>query len=116
MSKITRTVTITAVCYAILFTLFAGICIAAGDRIVTGTLKAVTVATDKNGKEYVRLILPEEKVLNGIKYTGESLVMAFGNTVAQAKLLKAGQPVKMIVNTRPSKDGRESTTVIAIVK
>jgi hypothetical protein len=87
----------------------------AQDRTLEGKLCNVTVAKDKNGNEYVRLVVPEQRTLNGVKYEADAFVMAFGNQVVKAKSLKAGDKVSMIVNTRENK-GCESTTVVAFAQ
>lgn len=107
--------TITGLAYVVLFTIFAGICLAAGDHIVTGTLKSVAVAQDKNGRDYVRLVIPEQKQLNGVKYEEEVLIFAFGNTIERARTLKAGDKVSMIVNTS-QRNGYDNHRLIAFAK
>ena len=69
---------------------------------------------DKNGNEYVRIIVAENKTLNGVAYQTETPVMAFGTQVGSAKALKAGTDFKGICETR-SYEGRVSYTVLKIL-
>lgn len=114
-AKITRTLAMATAAHLILFTIFAAICLAAGDRIVTGQITSAVVSQDKNGKDYVRISIPETKTLNGVKYTEEILVFAFGNTVDKARALKPGDKVSMIVNTS-QRNGYTNHRLVAIAK
>ena len=88
----------------------------AADKILETTVDSATVALDKNGQEYVRLIVTEPRSLNGIDYMKSLPVMAFGTTVADAKAYQAGDELKAIANYRKLPDGRESYTVISFIK
>lgn len=87
----------------------------AADTIVTGKIETVTVATDKNGNEYVRIIIPEKRSLNGIEYEAGVAIMAFSELANQAKALKPGDQLKAICASRDYQ-GRKSYTVLAFVK
>ena len=52
----------------------------AEDVKLEGKISAVQVSQDKNGKEYVRALLPEKRQLNGISYDTTVAVMFFGDT------------------------------------
>ena len=80
------------------------------------TVQSATVALDKNGHEYVRLIINEERNMNGISYEKGVPVMAFGDLVEPAKSYNAGDQLKAIANYRQLPDGRESYSVIQFVK
>lgn len=54
-------------------------------------IQTMTTANDKNGREYIRLIVEDQRELNGLKYTVGTPVMVFGNLVDEykTKLTKA---------------------------
>jgi hypothetical protein len=79
---------------------------------LTGKIESVTVKLDKNGKQYVRFIVPVEGVTQqGTKYEESLPVMAFGDHVARAKTMKAGQILKVVVQPREYQ-GRQSYTIL----
>ena len=88
----------------------------AEDKMLQTKIDSATVALDKNGNEYVRLIVTEPRSLNGIDYMKSLPVMAFGATVSDAKAYQAGDELKAIANYRKLPDGRESYTVISFIK
>jgi hypothetical protein len=77
----------------------------AEDVLLTAKIQNVTLARSKNGKQYVRAIINEERTLQGIAYEAGVAVFAFGNHVEKAKTLKSGQTLKAICDRRESKDG-----------
>ena len=56
------------------------------------------VAKDKNGADYVRVIVPEQKKLNGVTYEISTAIFFFGDSVAHAKTLKEGESKKFVVS------------------
>ena len=88
---------------------------AAADLMLDTTIKTATVATDKNGNEYVRFIIVENKELNGIAYKADTVVMCFGSIVESAKGYSDGDPLKAIASTNEYK-GRTNYSVIAFVE
>ena len=103
------------ICFIIASLAIAGMA-NAEDKMLTTKIDSATVALDKNGQEYVRLIVTEPRSLNGIDYMKSLPVMAFGATVADAKAYQAGDQLKAIANYRKLPDGRESYTVISFIK
>ena len=87
----------------------------AAEKIIDTTADQVTVALDKNGNEYVRVIVSEPKTLQGISYTAQTAVMCFGSTVEEAKTLQEGDPIKAIVSEQEWK-GRTSYTLVQLIK
>jgi hypothetical protein len=85
----------------------------AGDKILETTVDSATVALTQNGAEYVRLIVSEERNLNGKRSIP---AMAFGELVPQAKELKAGDTLKAVVNFRDLADGRQSYTILSFLE
>ena len=112
-SRIARLITIIA--------LFAGIIATtnspsfAEDMLLKAEVQEVSVATDKNGKEYVRIIVAEDKELNGIKYTVGVPVMCFGATVGQAKQVTPGETLTCIADKGEYR-GNTSYTLRAVIK
>ena len=74
-------------------------------------IQRVDIDTDKNGAEYVRLIVPLDREEGGIKYTKTVAAMCFGADLANyAKGLKPGDTVTFagdLVKFR----GRESINI-----
>jgi len=87
----------------------------AADQLLTAKVSAVKVAKDKNGSEYVRLMVESPRELNGISYVTATPAMAFGSEVAKAKTVKPGQTLKLIVSEREYQ-GRTSLTILKIVE
>jgi cAMP phosphodiesterase len=86
----------------------------AQDVIIDKPIKSIVVKKDKNGNEYVRFMIDDKNTLNGISYSKETSVMAFGDQVPKAKTFKKGQTLKAVVNKGQYK-GRTSYTIIEIV-
>ncbi|MCG7851409.1 MAG: hypothetical protein MIO92_02700 [Methanosarcinaceae archaeon] len=72
------------------------------------------IAMDKNGNEYVRLIVGETKSIQGVSYEVGVAAMAFGQTVDAAKTVNVGDNLKAIVNKRTF-NGRESYTILKML-
>jgi len=85
------------------------------DVMVTAPIAGTDTLLDKNGNEYVRIIITEARSLNGVNYTTETLVMAFGAQVEPAKSLKSGQTFKGICDRRIFRD-RISYTVLKVIE
>ena len=85
------------------------------DMLLTAKIEDVAVALDKNGKQYVRLIVNEKRTLEGIAYEVGVPVMAFGSQVKEAKTLKKGEILKAICDKR-EKDGRTSYIILKIIR
>ena len=95
---------------------FAGIGIVyAADQMLDTTVSDTVKRLDKNGNEYVRVIIDEAKELNGVSYTASTAVMFFGPLVQEAKNLKKGDALKVIASSSEYQ-GRTSYTAVAFVK
>lgn len=68
----------------------------AEDVMLEGKVTRTLLKKDKSGNSYAVTILEMGKELNGVKYTGEQPVFAFGKSYTQFKDLKPGQSVKGI--------------------
>ena len=100
---------------AIVFILSTVVVALALDSMVTAPISKVDTLIDKNGAEYVRIVITEDRSLNGVKYQTEALVMAFGGQVEEAKGLKAGDTFNGICSSREYK-GSLSYTVLKVIK
>jgi len=85
------------------------------DKILNDKIQSATVAIDKNGNQYVRLIVNEERKLQGVAYEVGVPVMVFGELAEKAKGLKAGDTIKAIVASRMYQ-GNTSYTLRAFLK
>ncbi len=96
--------------------------------VVTGTawaeilnhkIESVTVATDKNGNEYVRIIIAVEKTESGVTYSVGMPAMVFSSTGAEtmnaAKALKAGDTLKAAASLRKAPGFNDSYTIHKIL-
>jgi len=86
----------------------------AADLVLDTTIKSATVSNDKNGNEYVRFIIVEDKELHGIAYKADTVVMAFGSTVATAKTYSDGDKLKAIASSNEYK-GRMNYNILAFI-
>ncbi|MHC1728557.1 MAG: hypothetical protein AB9866_21575 [Syntrophobacteraceae bacterium] len=98
-----------AICIALCLPAFAV------DKLITTKVSSIKVANDKNGTEYVRLMVDSPSTVSGVSYVTATPAMAFGAHAAKAKTLKAGQVVKMIVAERDYQ-GRPSYTILKFVE
>ena len=87
----------------------------AQDVLLNARIQDVAIALDKNGNQYVRVIVNEERSLQGISYEVGVPVMAFGTHVKEAKSLKKGTILKAICDRREVQ-GKVSYTILKIVK
>jgi len=87
----------------------------ASDKVIDGKIQPATTSIDKNGNQYVRLIDPETREIQGIEYQVGAAIMVFGKNVPAAKKLKTGDNLKAIVSSHEYR-GRTSYTVVAFIK
>ena len=85
------------------------------DVMLETKIQNISVNLDKNGNQYVRIIVEEKKELNGIAYKVGVPVMAFGDMVDQARNLIEGDSIKAICSAGEYK-GRTSYTLLAIIE
>lgn len=86
----------------------------AADKLFNATIERVDIQPDKNGNQYARLIVPEERELNGVKYTTTVAVMAFGTAFERASQLKAGDTLYAVCSGREYR-GNMSYTIQAFI-
>ena len=86
----------------------------AAEALIDLKITDKVIAMDKNGNEYVRIIVGETKSIQGVEYEVGVAAMAFGSHVDQAKTLNIGDNLKAIVNSRQY-NGRQSYTILKIL-
>jgi len=89
--------------------------VTAADLILDTEIQSMAIANDKNGNEYVRFIIQEEKSLNGVSYTADTVVMCFGSAVAKAKTFSEGDTLKAIASQNEYR-GRMNYNILAFVQ
>lgn len=87
----------------------------AAEVLIDSKITDVKTKMDKNGRQFVRAIVQQDKSLNGNDYQVGTPVMFFGDLVLEAKNLKKGQNLKAICSTREYQ-GRTSYTVLKVLK
>jgi hypothetical protein len=88
----------------------------AEDQILTAKIQQIEQKLDKNGNQYCRIFIEEQKELSGIQYRTSTAVMGFGaSLVEQMKSLKKGDTIKAVVATNEYK-GRTSYNVLALIQ
>lgn len=86
----------------------------AEDVLLNARIQDVAIALDKNGKQYVRIIVNEERSLKGIAYEVGVPVLGFGGHAEKAKRLKKGDTLKAICDRKESQ-GRVTYFILKIV-
>ena len=84
----------------------------AADQMLNATVSDVVVANDRNGAEYVRLIINEPRELDGVAYVSSVAVMCFRETANFAKTLKKGDKIRAIISPNEYQ-GRTSYRLIS---
>ena len=84
------------------------------DKVISSKVDNITTQIDKNGNEYTRIIVLEQKKVQGVEYESGVPVMAFGSLSAQVKTMIAGDILKAVVEGREYQ-GRTSYTLKAIL-
>lgn len=103
------------ICMAILIILMVAQAAQAADVMLDTKIDSVTVATGKDGSEYVRFIITEARTLQGAAYNTTLAVMSFGDQVELAKAYKAGDDLKAVAQKR-SFQGRDSYIILSFIE
>jgi hypothetical protein len=99
---------------AIVALIFSAQFAAAEDKILDLSVDSMTVALTKNGNEYVRFIVTEDRSLNGVAYKRSLPVMAFGaDHVAAAKAYNEGDQLKAVAKYSSQ---YESYTILSFIQ
>jgi len=99
MKRLSKIFVVTVVLTLIL-SLAVSIAIAGDVVIKDQTIIKASTRIDKNGSEYVQLIVNEDRSLAGVTYSAGVAVMAFGDNVTTAKTFKEGDKVSCIAAAR----------------
>jgi len=84
----------------------------AGEKVLEATISNMVESVDRNGNAYIRFIVEESRMLQGVKYPVGVPVMAFGTNVEKARTLKIGDTLKAVVQEREY-NSRQSYTILA---
>ena len=88
----------------------------AEDQILTAKVQSIENKLDKNGNQYCRIFIEEQKSISGIEYKTSTAVMGFGaSLVEQMKNIKKGDTIKAVVASNEYK-GRTSYNVLALIQ
>jgi len=86
------------------------------DVLLTATVKKAGVYLTKSGKQYVRIIITEQRQLNGIQYEKDVVVTAFRPHQVQAlRNIKPGDTLKAIADKKFYR-GRVVYNIIKVVR
>jgi len=99
---------------AVLLAIMVAVPAMAAEKVINLPITGKVIAPDRNGNTYVRLIVGEKRVLNGVEYEVGTAAMAFGPVVEGAKALEVGQTLKAIVQER-NFNGRDSYTILKLL-
>jgi hypothetical protein len=68
----------------------------AKEQMIENEIAEVALKLDKNGNQFVKLIIKKEKELDGVKYEVLRPVLAFGAWIETCRKLKPGMILKAI--------------------
>jgi hypothetical protein len=86
---------------------------ARAEQPLTFKPESVTVLKDKNGNEYVRMLVSEKKTQSGVSYSQSTTINAYRDLVPAASKIKPGQEVTAIVEKREYQ-GRTYFTLLGL--
>jgi len=87
----------------------------AKDLMLESEITSISIQPDKNGNDYGRIFIQEDRELNGVGYKASVAVMCFGDTVEAAKTYSKGDSFKAVVSTNQYK-GRLNYNVIQFIQ
>lgn len=91
---------------AVMFMLFTfATAVLAEDVNLNASVERAIVKKDKNGNPYVRVLIQDQKELNGVTYDKTVSAMAFGDMVAPASKLKKGDKLHVIASKSDFRGG-----------
>ena len=107
---------ITTIVLAVLFAVALCIpAVQAEDQIFTGKAERVTLKATKTGDTYAIVFVKEARTLEGVNYTVDVPMYAFGSTSEIAKGLKPGDEFKAVVS-KTERGGNTRYNVLAFAK
>jgi len=86
----------------------------AEETILEASIVEVNTLVDKNGAPFARAIVEVEKMLQGVEFTVERPLNAFGNDTEKLSLYSPGEKVRVVAEKRTF-NNREYYTVIAFL-
>ena len=87
----------------------------AAEKLIDTTISEAITKLDKNGNEYTRFIIQEQRSMSGVQYTIGVPVMVFGILVEKAKTIPEGAALKAIVSENEYQ-GRTNYNLIAFIE
>jgi len=102
-------------CLAVILVMFLPAIAPAEDVLLNARIQDVAIALDKNGKQYVRIIVNEERSLKGIAYEVGVPVLGFGGHAEKARSLKKGDTLKAVCDRKESQ-GRITYFILKLVQ
>ena len=85
------------------------------DIMLDKKIQQITFKKDKNGNDYARIIIADDRTLNGVDYKKDTVVIAFSDVIQSVKGLKKGQNLKAIVSESMFRGGK-SYQLLSIIK
>jgi hypothetical protein len=86
----------------------------AKDLLIEGIADSVVNKLDKRGRPYTRIIITEQRQIQGISYNASVPVMFFQELAKPAAEIEKGQSFRAIVQKREYQ-GRTSYTALALI-
>ena len=105
----------TTIVLAVLFAFVLCVPVQAEDQIFNGKAERVTLKATKAGDTYAIVFVKETRTLQGVNYTVDVPMYAFGSTSDTAKSLKPGDEFKAVVS-KSERGGSTRYTVLAFAK
>lgn len=102
-------------CLAAILVMFLPATAPAEDVLLNARIQDVAIALDKNGKQYVRIIVNEERSLKGIAYEVGVPVLGFGSHAEKARSLKKGDTLKAVCDRKESQ-GKVTYFILKLVQ
>ena len=93
----------------------ASLAVAAPDMMMEKEIQQIVFKKDKNGNDFARIIVKDQRELNGVKYDREVAVMAFGDKAQAVRAYRKGQTIKAVVSVGEYR-GNPSYTILHVVK
>lgn len=87
----------------------------AKDVILNSPIDSITTGVTKNGNPFVRIIITEQRTLDGVEYLAGTPVMAFRGHVNAALEMKDGEMLHCVATERLW-NGRKSYTILKLLE
>jgi hypothetical protein len=107
--------TIRVIVLALVFICGVAFCAQAADEIFSGKVERITAKTTKTGDTYQIVFIKETKELEGVSYTVDTPMYAFGSPGESAKNLKPGDQFKAVVN-KSERGGNTRYSILGFAK